>query len=63
VGTIISFRIESTDAEQLETEFGPEFRAADLVNVPNYHVYLKLMVDGVVTKAFSEKTTLNVSSL
>jgi hypothetical protein len=28
----------------------------DLINPPNYHVYLKLMVDGVVTKPFSAVT-------
>lgn len=28
----------------------------DLVNLPNYRIYLKLMVDGVVTKPFSAVT-------
>jgi energy-coupling factor transporter ATP-binding protein EcfA2 len=56
VGTMIAFRVGPGDAEILEKEFYPEFSASDLVNLPNYSVYLKLMVDGVVTKPFSAVT-------
>jgi hypothetical protein len=55
-GTVISFRLGAADAEVIEREFYPVFSAADLVNLPNYHIYLKLMVDGVVTKPFSAVT-------
>lgn len=55
-GTVISFRIGLTDAELLEREFLPEFRASDLVNLPNYHIYLRMMIDGVVSRAFSAVT-------
>lgn len=55
-GTIISFRIGLTDAEILEKEFYPEFSAMDLVRLPNYHIYLKLMVEGMVSSAFSGET-------
>jgi hypothetical protein len=47
-GTIITFRTGLNDALVLEKEFHPEFTAHDLVNLPNYHIYLKLMIDGVV---------------
>jgi hypothetical protein len=40
----------------MEKEFYPVFTATDLVSLPNYQVYLKLMVDGVVTKPFSGVT-------
>jgi hypothetical protein len=56
VGTIISFRVGAEDAEILEMEFAPDLRAVDLVNLPNYHVYVKLMIDGVVSRGFSGKT-------
>ena len=56
VGTTISFRIGLTDALLLEKEFYPEFRASDFVSLPNYHIYLKLMIDGVVSKPFSAVT-------
>ncbi len=56
VGTMIAFRIGAADAEFLESEFEPEFVPQDFVNLPNYTVYLKLMVDGVTSRPFSAKT-------
>jgi Type IV secretion-system coupling protein DNA-binding domain len=56
VGTIIAFRVGLADALLLEKEFHPEFAANDLINLPNYHIYLKLMIDGVVSKPFSATT-------
>lgn len=53
VGTLMSFRLGLADAEILESEFSPELRALDLISLPNYHIYLKLMVDGVVSRPFS----------
>lgn len=52
-GTIISFRIGAADAEFLEKEFEPVFMVNDLVNLPKFNVYLKLMIDGVAGDAFS----------
>jgi CxxC-x17-CxxC domain-containing protein len=52
-GTIISFRVGAADAEFLEKEFEPAFTANDLVNLPKYNIYLKLMIDGVAGDAFS----------
>jgi hypothetical protein len=56
VGTIISFRVGMEDAEILAKEFYPEFAPVDLVSLPNYNVYLKLMVNGAVTRPFSAET-------
>lgn len=56
VGTTVAFRVGLTDALLLEKEFHPEFRASDLVGLPNYHIYLRLMIDGVVSKPFSAMT-------
>jgi len=53
VGTLISFRIGAEDAKYLAREFYPEFNESDLVNLPNYHIYLKLMIDGLSSKPFS----------
>ena len=58
VGTIISFRVGSEDAEYLEKEFIPEIIAEDLVNLPKYLIYLKLMIDGVAGRPFSAQTLL-----
>lgn len=56
VGTMIVFRIGAADAEFLENEFDPEVKPQDLVNLPNYAVYLKLMVQGVTSRPFSAAT-------
>ncbi len=56
VGTMVTFRVGATDAEFLEKEYEPEFLGQDMVNLPNYHVYLKLMVDGVTSRPFSAVT-------
>jgi CxxC-x17-CxxC domain-containing protein len=56
VGTIVSFRVGSEDAEVLEKEFVPGIYPEDFVNLPKYHVYVKLMIDGVSGKPFSATT-------
>lgn len=56
VGTMIVFRVGAADADFLEKEFEPEFTPEDVVNLPNYHIYLKLMVDGITSRPFSAKT-------
>ncbi|PIP68854.1 hypothetical protein CO033_00305 [Candidatus Nomurabacteria bacterium CG_4_9_14_0_2_um_filter_32_10] len=56
VGTMIVFRVGADDAEFLEKEFEPEFIPQDIVNLPNFKIYLKLMIDGVSSRPFSAKT-------
>jgi len=56
VGTIISFKIGAEDAKYLAQEFAPVFNETDLINLPNFHIYLKLMIDGVTSQPFSAIT-------
>jgi hypothetical protein len=56
VGTLISFRVGAEDADLLEKEFSPEFLATDIVNLGFRQIYLKLMIDGVTSHAFSAMT-------
>jgi len=53
VGTFISFRVGSTDAELMEKEFAPNFVAEDMVNLGFTQMYLKLMIDGIGSRPFS----------
>ncbi len=53
VGTIISFRIGANDASVISQEFLPTFNEHDLVNLPRYCMYLKLMIDGATSQPFS----------
>jgi hypothetical protein len=58
--TIVSCRPGVTDAEILSREFHPEFSVQDLIGLPNYRIYLKLMIDGAVSKSFSAQTIQNL---
>lgn len=56
VGTIICFRVGPEDADFLAKEFTPVFTEEDLIGLPKYHIYLKLMIDGVTSAPFSATT-------
>jgi CxxC-x17-CxxC domain-containing protein len=56
VGTLITFRVGSDDAQFMENEFMPTYTPEDLVNLAKFQVYLKLMVDGAATAPFSANT-------
>ncbi|KKU11709.1 MAG: hypothetical protein UX16_C0007G0009 [Parcubacteria group bacterium GW2011_GWB1_45_7] len=56
VGTMVLFRIGPKDAEFLEPEFAPRFMEGDLVNLPKYNAYVRLMIDGVPAAPFSAET-------
>lgn len=56
VGTIISFRVGTEDSILLAKEFKPTFDEFDFMNLPNYHIYLKLLVNGVTSLPFSATT-------
>lgn len=56
VGTLITFRIGAEDAEFLEREFAPYLTANDLVSLSKYNIYIKLMIDGLVSQPFSAET-------
>jgi type IV secretory pathway TraG/TraD family ATPase VirD4 len=55
-GTIITFRLGAEDAQRVAKEFSPELTPLDLTTLPNYHIYVKLMVEGEVTRPFSGRT-------
>ena len=56
VGTLILFRVGVDDASYLAKEFQARFEPLDLMQLPNYHIYLKLMIDGMPSKPFSAVT-------
>lgn len=52
VGTIVSFRIGSADAEIVEKEFGKAFSAAALADLGRFEAAIKLLDDGTNTEPF-----------
>ena len=58
-GTIVSFRLGAKDAPLIAQELSPVFDPDDLVSLPNYHIYLRLMIDGEPSKPFSAETVVD----
>ena len=56
VGTLVAFRVGPDDAPVLARELQPVFAVEDLINLPNHHIYLRLMIDGTPSRAFSART-------
>ncbi len=52
VGTILSFEVGAEDAEILSREFLP-MKVEDFMNLPKFNFYIKLMIDGKTSHAFS----------
>lgn len=61
-GTLISFRVGTEDAQILSREMYPVFDMESFINLHNYSIFLKLMIDGVPSKPFSADTIIFNSS-
>ena len=56
VGTLIAFRVSSSDADMIETQFAPHFDRHDLTNLSNWTACIKTQVNGQVVTPFTLKT-------
>jgi len=56
VGTIGAFRVGADDAEFLEKQFEPEFSRFDLVNLDNFNLIIKMMINNKVSSPFKLQT-------
>lgn len=61
VGTLLSFRVGIKDAAFLAQEFYPTFNENDLINLPNYFMLIKTLVDGNAVSPFPVKTLADTS--
>ena len=52
-GTLITFRVGAEDAPMLARELAPTFREPDLINLPNFAFYLRLMIEAAPSRPFS----------
>lgn len=55
-GTLISFGIGAEDASIVHKEYAEVFTQNDLVNIQNYQIAIKLMIDGHSTRPFMART-------
>jgi hypothetical protein len=56
VGTVVSFRVGTADAEFLEKQFRPVFDIDDLQFLPNANTVTRMMIGGVPMQPFSMAT-------
>jgi hypothetical protein len=56
VGTMVSFQVGSDDAEELSKQFEEMVVEKDILSLPKYHAYMRLMIDGIPSKPFSVST-------
>jgi hypothetical protein len=52
VGTTAAFRVGADDAEFLEKQFEPEFSRFDLVNLDNFTLVIKMMIENKISSPF-----------
>jgi len=55
VGTLVCFRLSADDASYFSREMA-QFTPADFVALPNHNIYVRLMINGEVSRAFSAAT-------
>lgn len=53
--TLVAFRVGPEDAVLIGREMQPVFGVLDLLNLPNHHFYVRLMIDGMPSRPFSAR--------
>ncbi|MDD5341552.1 MAG: type IV secretion system DNA-binding domain-containing protein [Patescibacteria group bacterium] len=56
VGTKVAFRIGVDDAEVMAKEFAPVFNEYDVMNVPKFNAFVKILVDNTNPPPFNMRT-------
>lgn len=56
VGSMIVFQIGADDAELFERQLGGHVTVDNLMNIPKYHAYCRLLINGMPSRPFSMKT-------
>src|SRR5215472_3085111 len=56
IGQLIAFRLGAEDAHYVAQELNQQFEILDILQLPNYRAYVRLIVDGAPSKPFSALT-------
>ena len=56
VGSMIVFQIGADGAELSERQLGGHVTVDNLMNIPKYHAYCRLLINGMPSRPFSMKT-------
>ena len=56
VGSMAVFRVGADDAQFLESQFAPIFKASDIMKIDNHNAYLKMLINGKPVPPFNIET-------
>lgn len=56
MGTLLAFQVGARDTELLAPQLGGILTPEDLMNLPKYRAYIRLLVDGMPSRPFSMET-------
>jgi hypothetical protein len=56
VGTLLCFQVGAKDAEILAEQLGGDLTPEDLMRLPRYQAYVRLLIDGMPSRPFSMST-------
>ena len=56
VGSLLSFQVGAGDGEVLAEQLGGDIEASDVMSLPKYTAYVRLLVDGLAQRPFSMET-------
>ena len=56
VGSLLTFQVGARDAETIAEQLGGDVTPADLMNLPKYTAYIRLLIDGMPSRPFSMET-------
>lgn len=56
VGSMLAFQVGAQDANVLTEQFGGDLTPADLMALPKYTAYARLLIDGMPSRPFSMRT-------
>lgn len=56
VGSMVVFQIGADDAELFERQLGGHVTVDNLMNIPKFHAYCRLLIDGMPSRPFSMQT-------
>jgi hypothetical protein len=56
LGSLLSFQVGADDGEVLADQLGGDIEANDVMSLPKYTAYVRLLVDGLAQRPFSMET-------
>ncbi len=56
VGSMVCFQVGADDSEEMSLQFEEMVDSKDILSLPKFHAYMRLMVNGMASKPFSVST-------